>query len=349
VSGSLPSTAELSVVTPPDDDPDFGENHALWLWDEEHRVGIHLYLKTLGHLHKYGLRRETVNVHLPDGRVLMSEADGPGNTEPWTARGPNLQFQCVEPFRRWAVRYDGTAQPTSAREMQAGLLRHLPLVPLELDLQLTMVSEPLVSGTIGEPGEREWASRFYGGSRYEQLLWATGSVRTSDAASPVHGGGVRTHRVGRRNTQGFPGLSWLTGVFPSGRAFCVERFCGADGSPQWEEAFIEKDGRREHARGLAVPLASFALPGEIFDVVLEASGGTETIHCVLRATNFVTSMPVEPLRFCWGIDTSNGLNRVMSQGLARYSWDGEIGVGMIQRSVRVHEMPAVPEEDRDAG
>jgi hypothetical protein len=342
-TGGLPAEAELVTVSPPDDDPYFGENHALWLWDDDHRIGVHLYLKTLQHLGNFRLRRETINVHLPDGTTLMSEQDGPGTVDPRIARGPVLECECVEPFRRWTFRYDATAQPSRAVEMQAGLLRHMPLVPLKFVLDITMAAPPWQLGTFTENDEAmEWGRQFIGTKRYEQLLTATGTITTRDGVLPVTAGGMRTHRVGTRNTGTFPGHTWSTAIFPSGKSFGVQRFCGADGVSQWEEAYVSDGSTIVAAKVRKIPLFSGALPGERLDITLESSAGTARVHGELMATNFVSSMPLDRQRFCWGVDRSNPDNRIMSQGLARYEWDGEIGSGMSERSVRVFELPEFP-------
>jgi hypothetical protein len=333
----LPDSADLSVPRPLTDDQYFGENHALWVWDEQHGIGFHLYLKTLGHIDKYRLRRETINVHLPDGTVLMSEQDGPGTVDPRVARGSNLECECIEPFERWEFRYDATAQATSAAEMRAGLLRYMPLTPLAFSLETVMVAPALTTETyVKRP---QWTSGDFDEVRYEQLLHATGTVTTAAGEFEVSGGGMRTHRVGKRNTGILPGHSWQTATFSDGRAFSSRRWCGIDGVSQWEESFVEKDGVRVPAKIVAAPVFSGALPGEPFEIQLESELGVDTIQGVLRATNFVTVMMVENFRFCFGVDRSDDTHRIMSQGLAAFTWDGQPGEGMIERSVRVHEFP----------
>lgn len=344
LSGGLPQSADYSVVSPKGADPWFGENFALWFWDEQQKAGLHLYLKTLQHLGSYNLRRESVMVALPNGALLMEEADGPGTTDPKVARGPNLEMHCLEPFRRWRYTYNATAQPTTAAEMRQGLLRHMPVVPVAFDIEATMALEPWVVGSYSEGERREWARRFTGGDRYEQLLRAKGTVRTRDGEIKVEGFGMRTHRVGVRNTITMPGHSWLTALFPSGRGFGIMRFCGADGVPQFEEAFVHDGKKRYPARVVKMPIFTGRLPGEELAVELDSAVGRSKIKGALRATNFVTSMAADTQRLCWGADRSDPKHRIMTQGLCRYDWDGEVGTGMIERSVRVFEMPPFPAE-----
>jgi hypothetical protein len=338
----LPADADLCVVDPPDDDPFFGENHALWLWDHSNGIGFHTYLKTLQHLGKFGLRRETINVHLPDAVSLMAEQDGPGPTDRQVARGSNLACKCVDPFQAWRFTYDATAQPSSANEMRSGLLRHLPLTPLAFDLTVTAFAPPWLLGTFSAGDQTEWARSYFGSSRYEQLVSATGSLRTADEEYSINALGMRTHRVGTRSTGTFPGHSWLTAAFPSGRAFGVQRFCRADGVPLWQEAFVQDaDGTRHAATPAAMPLVSLQLPGEPLELELISDRGSAVISGTMMAKNFVSCMSADPQRFCWGLDGSEPTNRIMCQGLAEYEWDGERGGGMIERSARVDDLASL--------
>jgi hypothetical protein len=342
LTGGLPTEFEASVVAPPEADPWFGENYALWLWDEQRTTGIHLYLKTLGHLGSYGLRRETVNVHLPDGTVLMSESDGPGNLDPSTPRGPNLAMHCDTPFEHWRYSFDATAQPTTALEMRAGLLRHMPLVPLAFEIEGRTKLPPALTGTFTDDDRTEWARTFFGGRRYEQFLTGEGTIRTSEGEILFSGTGMRTHRVGTRNLGEFPGHTWMMGYFPSGRAFCVQRMLDGNGVVHWEEGYVSDGAHFYPAKAHLMTPFTWELPGEHLVLEFESELGRSTIDGTLRVTNFTTLMPADRLRFCWGTDVSDGRNLIMPQGLAVYSWDGEIGTGMIERSVHVAQMPPHP-------
>ncbi len=342
LTGGLPAEYDLAVVERPEDDIWFGENHALWLWDERNQLGIHLYLKTLGHLGLYELRRETINVHLPDGTVLMSETDGPGPIDRHVPRGANLQMRNLVPFERWSYHFNATAQPTSAAAMHEGPLRHMPLVPLAFDVEGTMALPPALTGTFA-PGERtEWARQFFGGRRYEQFIRARGTIIVAGETLEFDGVGMRTHRIGTRNLTKFPGHSWMMGLFPSGRAFCINRNCGADGIAQWEEGYLS-DGEAlypAHARELT--LISTELPGEALRIEFESEKfGTSTVTGTLRATNYTTLRHEDRLKFLWGIDVARPDNMLMPQGLAVYEWDGEQGAGMIERSAPVSDIASL--------
>lgn len=344
LSGGLPADDDLCVLEPPggNADPYFGENHALWLWDDEREIGLHLYLKTLGHVTSYRQRRETVFAFLPGGVVLTNDQDGPGPTDRSIVRGPNLECTCVEPFRTWRFRYDSTARATSAAEMRTDLLRVEPPGALRFDLEVEMAAPPWMLGTYSEGEQAEWASQFFGGRRYEQLATATGTVQTAAGEHRIDAVAMRTHRVGHRNTGSFPGHLWATGLFPDGRSFGFQRFCGADGIAQWEEAWVSDGGERQPASLREAPLFSQHLPGEELVIELESGLGRTSIVGTLTATNFVTSKDPDRQKLCPGMDRRDPSNRVMSQGLARYRWASVAGAGTIERSVRVSELGPPP-------
>jgi hypothetical protein len=248
----------------------------------------------------------------------------------------------VEPFRHWRYRYDATAQPTTTAEMHEGLLRHKPLVPLAFEFDGRMALPPALTGSFlpGEAAER--GREFYGTRRYEQFIRVTGWIKAAGTEYEFSGVGMRTHRVGTRNLTEFPGHTWMMGLFPSNRAFCMQRICDANGIAVWEEGYVSDGERLYPARpGGEMTLCSTQPAGERLVCDVESELGQHAIRGTLRATNYTTLFPEDQFRFCWGIDTSDPRNLIMPQGLAVYEWDGEQGAGMIERSVRVAQLPLI--------
>ena len=73
---------------------------------------------------------------------------------------------------------------------------------------------------------------FIGVPRYEQLSYrAVGQIpSTTGVRIAVSATGLRTHRYGPRSIVAMRGHSWLTALFPSGRAFGSMRFPGEGGT-----------------------------------------------------------------------------------------------------------------------
>jgi hypothetical protein len=329
LGAGLDPALEAPWLVPPGDDPAFGENDALWVWDDERRIGIHVHLRTLpGRL--YHLRRENINVFLPDGTVLMRLQDGPGTTSR-AAAGPNLVCQCEEPYRRWSFDFDCMAQPATVDELRAGPLRDGPLAPVAFDVDATMTVPAWRQGAFFDTGTE--ATNFYGGFRIEQLLRGEGTVRLGAETIRIAGPGLRTHRRGGRNLVDYPGHTWMTAVFPSGRAFYVMRFAGADGVAVNEEAWVQQDGKFYQARALRSPLCTGAGPGEPLVLELESALGRTLIRGEVIATNFQTLVTNPYSNQRRGADRSRDGNLVMTQGFARYQWNDEVACNMIERSL----------------
>jgi hypothetical protein len=180
----------------------------------------------------------------------------------------------------------------------------------------------------------ERARTFYGARRYEQFVRATGTIVVAGAERRFDAVGSRTHRVGPRSLAEFPGHVWMMGLFPSGRAFSLQRFCAADGVATWEEGYVS-DGVRIHpAQCREISLYTSELPGETLTLELTSELGEHSISGTLRATSFATRSVADPDHFFWGLDRTDPRSLVMPRGFAAYRWDDEEGAGLVERSAR---------------
>jgi hypothetical protein len=350
LNGGRPDAADLCATEPVDDDPFYGENYALWIWDDEHSIGVHTYLKTIGHVASFKHHRESIFVFLPGGVVLTSEQDGLfPSTDPTVFRGPNLVMECVEPFRRWRASYDSTAMRTTAARMRESLLCIEPAEALAFDLDITIAKPPWSHGSYltgelanavaaGEAPRAPWSQ----GMRYEQLIRVSGTIRTKDGEMPLSGAGMRTHRLGPRNTAAFPGHAWFTALWRDGRCFGLTKKCGADGVSRDHEAWVSLGDDRHAAEIVDCTLFTQKLPGEELKIELSSPLGLTTIRGEVMGTNFVSMKQPDPQRHCPGADRSHGHDRIMTQAVVRYEWDGAIGEGMAERSLRVDDMGPDP-------
>jgi hypothetical protein len=180
----------------------FGENHAFWFFDADDRVHGYHHINAFQNF--YDLRAERSWLTFPDGRVLYDAAEGAGTTRR-RAAGANLAFTCIEPFRRWSVEYAATMRVSFAHQLAEGRPFEGPRCLAQIHLDFETAAEPWVYGALGAGAEAP-ESRFIGGRRYEQLCRVTGRVRTDDGDDVrVVGAGMRTHRRGPREMQGWSG------------------------------------------------------------------------------------------------------------------------------------------------
>lgn len=337
LTGGLDERREFVFAGRPED-PEMRESVNAWVWDAGEEVGLpRIGIEAIAN--RWETHDVQVNIALGDGRVLHVFEPGKAH-DPLGADGrPRvlgagpLAFEMVEPFRRWRVTLDGEATATTVDDEIAGRrATAASRVPVRLDLELTSAAPPWESGTLLAETARILAEQeegaFVGGPRYEQLSWATGTLRVGDREHHLRGGALRIHRQGvrRLNVGGlaFWGHAWQSAIFPSGRGFgCLAFPPRPDGKPTFNEGYLfEGDGALVPARIVEAPWLRVVRPrGDDVSVVLETERGTVTIRGETLMSTFL-AIPNETDRF-----------PVLQQAIVRYTWDGETANGMMERSM----------------
>jgi hypothetical protein len=191
------------------------------MFDENGSIGVHSHVQREEGFWNHC--REYVHVFLGNGRYLrvwgsggLSTKHGPG--------GANLKTTCLEPFRRWRYEFKGITYETLSQAAVSGPLpdRSPERATVEIDLTLAMAPPPWVQGTLSETALAEMRGQgglSTDGFRYEQLLWVEGTVVVNGKTHKLSGGGLRTHRAGKRNLDGFFGHTWASAIFRNGRGF----------------------------------------------------------------------------------------------------------------------------------
>ena len=268
----------------------------------------------------------TLNMALADGRALKVWEGFPahaGNGGHQLGAGP-LRFTCIEPFRRWSFDWDGKAQQTTTAMQMAGGVGG-EQVPLAFHVEAEMAEPPWLMGGMTAEAARamqQAGSALMGGVRYEQLCRVNGWIRLGSEEHRIHGTGMRVRRRGVRNMGGAPGHCQHSALFPSGKAFgCNVFWPAADGSYPFNEAFvIDASGKRMAARVAEAPWMHRLEPaGHAAPLVLETEAGQVRIAAQTLLKTF-------DHHFFEMADTS-----VLEQGVARYDWDGEQAIGLIER------------------
>jgi hypothetical protein len=159
--------------------------------------------------------------------------------------------------------------------------------------------------------------------RFEQLCNATGRLRLGDEEYRIDGGANRIRRQSIRRLATLRGHAWQAALFPSGRGFGYIAYPPrADGKATYNEGYVfEGSGSLIPARVVRAPWLQTLIPsGEDVGCVLETSEGSVRIEGLTALSTF-TVMPPE---------VGGGLH--LQQAIARYTWDGEESVGMLERS-----------------
>ena len=174
------------------------------------------------------------------------------------------------------------------------------------------------------PG-RERAMLATGLPRYEQVYRVMGEVRVEgEPAYPFTGTGVRTHRYGRRVATGdwFHGSSWLSALFPSGRAFGSVQYLGNSGEAVYSDAAVtDVRGLPVQARVTATPwLTRYDCVGQRVEWCYEQDGKPGVIRGEIVAAAY---------NYGFGLDRTPGIVN-WCHTMTRFEWDGEETYGMME-------------------
>jgi hypothetical protein len=349
------STDEVTVQTP--SAPEYREGVSMWIWDDAGRVGLpRVAVEAVGATWETA-RGATLNLATPDGKVLLAWANEPPHPAADSAGRPRrfgagpLRFDCIEPFSRWRLIFDGQAMQTTVHEQIAGRTP-LPVqaaqvvrdgdqrlgaepiprpletsslsdVPVGIDIETRMAVPPWVQGSLGGEGF------IPGEDRFEQLFTAEGVVRIDGQEIPLVGGGLRIHRKGGNRTDpaDFFGHCWHSALFRSGRAFgFIHYFPRPDGSRKFCEGWVIDGGTRLAAQVLDTPWLQRMQPsGETITFTLRTARGD--VH--VEGETFM-SVFFPPRQMAEGVTFPP-----LQQGIARYRWEGEEAYGMIERSAYI--------------
>jgi hypothetical protein len=95
-----------------------------------------------------------------------------------------------------------------------------------------------------------------------------------------------------------------------------------DGNEPWNRGFIYQDGRMHPATAVTIPWLGAALPqGDDVSFELRSDLGVTRIKGATTLSTFQMGSPG-----VWGLN--------LHQGGARYEWDGQTAIGMVERSAK---------------
>jgi len=327
-----PEREQCLAVAPPI--PYFCENLLVTGYDPKVDVALWTHLGT--YADDFSLWEEQLYVCLPGDEGLLWTV---GVTRPPVDRrpaGPNLSYHCLEPFRRWEVRFDAVGVRTPYAEMLGGRARDGRRERFALNLDLEMIGpvwdaqESAKSHTgVGDMSEQVWAS-----DHYEQLYRFAGELRLEDRTIPLSGTGVRDHSRGARggaSMKQFGGHALIGVLYDSGKAFGLQRILSPGGKTTLDTAFVVLDGQFHYAAVLEIPVLGEQLhvAGEPLRVRLRSALGEHVMQGELLKASFISAyMPGSAT----GVDLAAPEPFIFSQGHARWSWDGEAGYGLTERS-----------------
>jgi hypothetical protein len=338
LSSGLEPEKEAVVAERPAE-PFWAENLLFALYDPTSDLGFWLHLGSVPN--EWDMWEDRVLVSLPEGEGLLTMWAYYRTPQEKKPAGANLAFQCIEPFRRWKVTFDGFAQHVADADMQKGLAPDSLRRRLVIDLDIECVTPVWDAHTSAHAkgGKGEMTSQSWAKEHYEQLYRARGTVRVQDKDYPIEGTGWRDHSRGPRG--GNTGEPWgghvIAGcLFPSDRAFIFSSSWRPDGVITLEGGcVVDPDGTFHQAEVLNPPrLTSLQMSGETLPIHLRWDGGEAKLAMQTRRSIW-TSMQK---RLAVGKDLDGpGLMYVLNFGPCE--WDGEVGQVYIERSDPLNNPP----------
>jgi prepilin-type processing-associated H-X9-DG protein len=309
------------------------EGTSFWLYEENGafgipRNGIEAEPKS------WENRRYQANFAFADGRVLI-DAGKARMHSPFDAHGrPSvlgagpLSFQCIEPFKRWLVHFEGDVVESTVQAQIAGAVDGSRRVPLHYEIELSMAAPaflqdvtPAAFTTWGKGVQRDALSVGLG-LRFEQMVRGEGEVSFAGERRRFKASGMRVKRRSVRTDSLFlRGHCWQSAVFPDGRAFGYLAYPPHDdGHAPWNRGFIYQDGQMHPATAVKIPWLGQPRPqGDDVSFELRSDLGVTRIKGATTLSTFQMGSPG-----VWGLN--------LHQGGARYEWEGQTAFGMIERS-----------------
>ncbi|HET9628215.1 MAG TPA: hypothetical protein VFP14_01915 [Novosphingobium sp.] len=319
----------------------FAENLMFALSDPSLGISMWLHLGTWPD--DFGMWEDYIQLHLPDGAGTLwsrSYARVPIDQRP---AGANLKAQCLEPWRRWRLTFDGVVTRTPPEELRTGPACDGPREWFQFDLELTMAGPVWDAHSSAESkhgggsmGEQVWAK-----DHYQQLYTVAGTITFDEKTTPFLGSGVRDHSRGQRGlrTDQFEGHALISALYPSGKGFGMQRVWNPEGRITLDTAFVYIDGQYEFASVVKCPRIGRQLryAGESLELVLRSELGEHRLTGELVSSGFI-SFDNSGMGLSIGARPNNP-DGYFAPGFARWDWDGERAIGLTERSERHFNNP----------
>jgi hypothetical protein len=232
-----------------------------------------------------------------------------------------LQFECVEPWNRWRQHFDGVLLAGAFAELDKGLLPLGTYVPAAVELEW----QP--GGPIWNLGE-DMQKQAWGHSHYNQLGGLVGRVSYRGETVDFDGVGIRDHTRGPRDFRKFGWHCWHHGVFPGGRGFMVIDAV-ADGGNHMRRAIVREAGELTEAE-IVESGALRSREDGYRDYEIQLGGHAPIAAHVLHNNPMGFALDNE---ITYGYDPAISTHTLF-EGFTRFTWEGEAGYGLTERSLR---------------
>ena len=322
---SLSVEQELPLPQPPAI-PNWSENYCLQAYDPAtgHGFWLHLGLP----VYDGGLWHDITIVYLPGGEELLvckSFAPREGQNAPGPI-GAMLRADYDAASGDWVWRFLGVAHRVKRSELHRALMPETIAQPLRFELRFSGLSR--VWDLTPDVGGQVWSAQ---GAHWEQPCRTIGWLEYAGQRLAFNGTGIRDHTRGKRDTTHFGPHFWMHGQFPSGKCFGLLYVSATEGQPKTlNRAYVVYDGELADAQVLALPADRDFVHG--FELRFRDHKGEHRVTGeLLHDMTFSFFAPNEILL---GRDLQHA-ERFLGEGQVRWTWDGELGYGLAERTVRL--------------
>ena len=234
-----------------------------------------------------------------------------------------MTFRCIEPFHRWEFRYDGPARRVPNTLLYAGGLPQGREERLQIELTIDSV-KPIWDLASTHTSDHDWGS-----THDQQLSDVHGRIDSDDGEVRFDGAGWRDHSRGARDIGGIAGHTILGAWFADDdRGFVATHIHTVDGAQlRAGRLFVGAD-----EAALALELPAVEDPRNLpttFDILLP---GGQTVNVAVQQSAPITMQ--SPNHLSIGLIDEPG-SLIISEGQARFTWDGRVGYGYVERSTRI--------------
>lgn len=319
----LTADDELPHACEPHSPPTWSENYLSYVWSPGNEVGIYVHLAR--RTSPFEIWDEVVNIALPGDRFVTAKSFGQGAADGVGVAA--VRMTCEAPYQRWTKRFVGAGRVMDGDTYRAGPVTDGLHTPMRWELSFTATSPPFDFGT--QHLDQPW-----GHGHYEQHGALEGWLEIGDEQFEIAGTGLRDHSWGARDYHEIGTTTWLHAQFPtSGRALMAVLVTGRPPRPPFSVATITDRASVHHLQVDALPQAttldetSSAFRFTLRDGLdIEAEISVEVIRPLRAACAGSAELVL-------GTHTAGAVNHHYIDAFSRFTWDGEIGYGLTERTV----------------
>lgn len=333
----ISSISEFAVTQCPTEEH-WSENYLFALHDERSGIGMWLHLGSMPS--DWDIWEDRVYMVLPGGKKLsMVSYHAPAKQ--LLPAGAVMRFQCVTPYKKWVIDFDGYALETSEEAMAShGEPRFRRRLKINLEVECLSPVWDARSGT-GSRGRQGLSDQSWAKEHYEQLISAVGRVNVDGHETVISAKGWRDHSRGprgRKSADAWGGHVIAGAVFPSGRMFLVSRYWRPDGLVSLEGGmYTDEKGRSNELKVIEAPaLTELKLRDE--SVPFHLLWSTGEMKAVMRTQSSIW-VPRERKHLVANDDFGRLKDMyVINWGVIQ--WQGEAGNIYLERSAHLNALPS---------